>query len=551
MPEQQEEHETTVEDAAPRRRPVAGTVVTVLAGLLVLVALLLPNQTTGLTAGTFLRIPVEALIVAVLLLLLLPGRARLAGAIAAGVVLGLLVLVKLADMGFFTVYARQVDLVLDWSLADDGVAFLTGSIGRPGAIVAVILAVALLLCVPVLMSLALIRLGRAFARHRTATTRGIALLTTGWLVLALAGSPIADRGASAFLTQRVGLVNAALNDQEEFAAAAAVDAFRDVPPSRLLTALRGKDVLLTFVESYGRSAVEDPAMSTRVNAVLADGERRLTAAGFAARSGWLTSTTFGGYSWLAHSSLQAGLRVDNQQRYRTIVASDRLTLTAAFRKAGWSTAGVAPANTYAWPEGDWYGFERVWDSRNLGYAGPKFGWTTMPDQYTLTAFERLEHGRADRGPLMAEIDLLSSHFPWDSIPQMIDWDSVGDGSAFAGMPERIAANPPAPTDENRTREAYRISIEYSLTALFDYLERHGTDDTVMIFLGDHQPATTVTGPNASHDVPVTIVAKDPAVLDRIASWNWTTGLKPAPDAPVWPMESFRDHFLTAYASAGP
>ncbi|GAB7040803.1 MULTISPECIES: sulfatase-like hydrolase/transferase [Catenuloplanes] len=513
-----------------------------LAGLLVLVALLLPNQLTGLTVATFLRVPVEAL-AGTVLLLLLPGRARIAGAIAAGLVLGLLTLVKLADMGFFTVYARQFDLVLDWSLADDGITFLTGSIGRAGAIAAVVLAVALLLAVPALMSLVLIRLGRVFARHRTATTRAVALLTTAWLVLALAGSPVADRGATAFLTQRAGLVNAALHDQETFAAAAAVDAFRDVPPDRLLTGLRGKDVLLTFVESYGRSAVEDESMAAPVDAVLADGARRLTASGFAARSGWLTSSTFGGYSWLAHSTFQSGLRVDNQQRYRTIVASDRLTLSESFRRAGWSTVCVAPANTYAWPEGDWYGFDTVYDSRNLGYAGPKFGWTTMPDQYTLTAFERLERGRADRGPIMAELDLLSSHFPWDSIPEMIDWDAVGDGSAFAGMPERVSV-PAEP------RDAYRMSIEYSLTALFTYLERHGTDDTVVIYLGDHQPATTVTGPNASHDVPVTIVAKDPAVLDRIDSWEWTAGLKPAPDAPVWPMESFRDRFLTAYGPNG-
>jgi hypothetical protein len=524
------------------RRSVTGPVITVLAGLLVVVALLLPNQPTGFTAGAFLRIPVEALIVA-LLLLALPGRARTAGAIVVGVLLGLLVLVKLADLGFITVYARQMDLVLDWSLADDGITFLTGSIGRPGAIVAVILAVALLLAVPLLMSLALIRLGRGVARHQTATTRAIALLTTVWLVLALVGNPVADRGASTFLTARAGLVNAALHDREAFAAAAAVDAFADVPPSRLLTGLRGKDVLLTFVESYGRSAVEDPAMSAQVGAVLTDGEQRLTASGFAARSGWLTSTTFGGYSWLAHSSFQSGLRVDNQQRYRTIVASDRLTLTESFRRAGWSTVGVAPANTYAWPEGDWYGFDTVYDSRNLGYAGPKFGWTTMPDQYTLTAFERLEHGRAGRGPMMAELDLLSSHFPWDSIPEMIDWDAVGDGAAFAGMPERLAPSIPA-----EQRDAYRTSIEYSLTALFTYLERHGDENTVVIYLGDHQPATTVTGPNASHDVPITIVAKDPAVLDRIGSWNWSPGLKPAPDAPAWPMESFRDRFLSAFAA---
>ena len=43
----------------------------------------------------------------------------------------------------------------------------------------------------------------------------------------------------------------------------------------------------------------------------------------------------------------------------------------------------------------------------------------------------------------------------------------------------------------------------------------------------------------------TIVAKDPKVLDRIAGWGWTDGLKPDPAAPVWRMDTFRDRFLAA------
>jgi hypothetical protein len=73
----------------------------------------------------------------------------------------------------------------------------------------------------------------------------------------------------------------------------------------------------------------------------------------------------------------------------------------------------------------------------------------------------------------------------------------------------------------------------------------------MVFLGDHQPASVVVGQNASKDVPITIVAKDPKVLDRIAGWGWTDGLRPRPGAPVWPMDAFRDRFLTAYGSPPP
>jgi hypothetical protein len=69
-----------------------------------------------------------------------------------------------------------------------------------------------------------------------------------------------------------------------------------------------------------------------------------------------------------------------------------------------------------------------------------------------------------------------------------------------------------------------------------------------VFFGDHQPSPIVTGQGATHQVPVTIVAHDPSVLDRISGWGWTAGLKPDPHAPVWPMESFRDRFLTAFGT---
>ena len=58
--------------------------------------------------------------------------------------------------------------------------------------------------------------------------------------------------------------------------------------------------------------------------------------------------------------------------------------------------------------------------------------------------------------------------------------------------------------------------------------------------------TTVSGITAGHDVPISVIAKDPAVLRRIADWGWDDGLRPQSDAPVWPMDDFRDRFLDAY-----
>ena len=81
------------------------------------------------------------------------------------------------------------------------------------------------------------------------------------------------------------------------------------------------------------------------------------------------------------------------------------------------------------------------------------------------------------------------------------------------------------------RAAYGGSIEYSLEALVSFVLTHGDDDLVLVMLGDHQPATIVSGADAGFDVPVAVVARDPAVLDGIAGWGWGEGLRPATGRP--------------------
>jgi len=58
----------------------------------------------------------------------------------------------------------------------------------------------------------------------------------------------------------------------------------------------------------------------------------------------------------------------------------------------------------------------------------------------------------------------------------------------------------------------------------------------------------VSGQDTSHDVPISVISHDPAVLKRIGGWGWDAGLLPTPQAPVWPMSAFRDRFLSAFDS---
>jgi hypothetical protein len=539
---------------ASRRRAVAAVVLTVLAAALVFLALIVPNQLTRLPAGSsvpaaFVRLPIEAL-AACALLLAVPGRVRGAVAGVLGGALGLLTVIKVVDMGFFAVLSRSFDPVLDWPLFADAYRFMLGSIGRPGAIAAVAGAVLLAAAVLVLMTLAVRRLAAAAAAHRRASVGGVLV---GCLACALLGTSfvpgvyVASDTAAVLAHDSVLKVPAALQDRREFDAEARADAFRDVPAAQLLTGLRGKDVVFTFIESYGRSAIEDPKLNQRVDATLAEGTRQLTAAGFAARSGFLTSPTAGGGSWLAHATFQSGVWIDNEQRYRSLVSGDRLTLTSAFRKtAAWRTVGVEPGITYAWPEGQFYGFDRVYDSHTLGYRGPPFSWATMPDQFTLKSFTDREYTRPGRDPLMAEITFVSSHTPWAPVPRLIDWDEVGDGSVYTAQQRGAPSAGEVWKDPAGVRAAYATSIKYSIDSVVSWVRRYGDDNLVLVFLGDHEPARIVIGDTPNRDVPITSVSRDPAVLDRVADWGWTAGLEPAPQAPVWPMQAFRDRFLTAF-----
>ena len=535
-------------DMAPKsaKGRVTAAVVTALAGLLVFLALVAPRDVNQLGPAAFLRIPVEGLL-GVALLLALPARTRRAAAAAGGALIGVLVLLKLFDMGFLAVLARPFDPVLDWVLLGNAQEFLSDSYGSTGALGATVAVVVLAVAVLAVLVWAVLHVTRLLEGHRTAALRAVAVLAVAWLAaFAIVGRdggpiPVAARSTATLAVEKARQVPASLRDEREFTAQAKIDAFRGVPPDQMLTALRGKDVVVAFVESYGRSAVEDPQFAPQVTGVLDAGAARLGAAGFAARSGWLTSPVTGGGSWMAHATFYSGLRIDNEQRYRSLVASDRLTLTQAFRRASWETAALMPATDRAWPEGEFFGFDRVHDARTLGYRGPTFSWSPMPDQYVLSALERMERGRPDRGPLMAELALTSSHVPWTPTPRLVDWDAVGDGSVFAPM---VVDAPPY--DDSRSRLDYRTSIEYSLTSVLSYAETYGDDDLVLVLLGDHQPAPIITGENASHDVPITIVSRDRAVLDRISPWGWADGYTPGPQTPVWPMEAFRDRFLTAF-----
>ena len=527
------------------------TALTVLAGALVWVALVAPEATALLTPLALVRIPLEGLVL-VAVALVLPPRVRRWVLAPMGVLLALLLLIRVLDWAFRSFFYRPYNLMSDWRYADSGFELLRDAAGPTVAIAAaagiVLLVGGLFVAVP----LALRRLAGVIDRHRSGSARGVALLAVGWVVLADAGRRPRPRRSRGVVEHRGARLRAGRQGGRRRARPECLRQGHRRGPlqarqrKRPVPALQGKDVLIVFVESYGRVAVDG---SSLVDETLASATNRLRAQGFSSRSAWLTSSTFGGFSWLAHASLQSGLWVNTQQRYDQLMSTDRLTLSRAFANAGWRTVAVVPANRHDWPEGSaFYGYDTVYDARTLGYAGPGWGYAPMPDQYTLSALDHLELARAARRPVMAEVDLVTSHVPWAPLPRLVDWASIGDGSVYWSMAGKAPTQDTVWRTEQGVRAAYAQSIAYSLDSLVSFLEHARDDNLVVLMLGDHQPISLVSGDDASHDVPVSLIARDRSVMDHISGWGWGDGLRPTPQAPVWRMDEVRDRFLTAFSS---
>ncbi len=546
-------HDPVEAGAAPLvADPVAPAWAFTVAAVVVLwVALAPPRIADGLGPGDFARIPVEGLAL-IGVALALPARPRRVAAVGLGLVAAALGVLRALGLGFDLYLDRSFHVLGDWSYLPKGLEVVQDTEG--GATAGLLLAGAAVLTVglAVLLSWAALRVSRTAADHRRRSVQTIVALGSVWVLCAAFGGPagqVAAAGSAGLVADTVSQVRADVEDRGTFQEEIEADKYAETPPEQLVAGLKGKDVLVVWVESYGRVALEGTSFAPAIVDVLEKGDQQLTAAGYQSRSAFLTSPTFGAGSWLAHATLQSGLFVNSEQRYGQLLDSDRMSLTDVFGRAGWRTTFTVPANTRDWPEGAaYYGFDQMYDSRNVDYEGPEFGYASMPDQYTLDHFRRTELAPTDRRPVMAEIDLVSSHHPWAPLPESVPWSEVGDGSVFDGMPERGEEAVDGDDDPATAQRLYGESIEYTWRTLISWLVNYPDPDRVLIVAGDHQPHSFVSGDDPGHDVPVTVLSQDPAVMRAIADWDWQSGLRPEPDAPVWPMDAIRDRLFTSFGT---
>ena len=527
-------------------------VVALLAAALVLhLVLIQPNHPAALTWRALLLFPLELPAILLMLMALGQSAASRVFRLVLTMVLTVLVTLKTADFVSFSALSRGFNPVTDLSLLDAFFRLLTGTFGTFAAILIVLAAFFALAAVAALTwwatgvwaRLPLPRAARFAAAPLALVAAAIATAEIGdamnrWTL------PFSPPGAA--FTARVGVERIELIADTRARLAAFNTAARQDPfagTTGLFDAI-DCDVLVLFIESYGRTSFDTPFYAETHRATLETAEERLSDLGLSMQSGFLTSPTQGGQSWLAHTTFANGLWVDNQISHAAALTSGRQTLYHHAANDGFRTATLMPQITLDWPESETMGFEDILVAADTGYAGLPFNWVTMPDQYSLATLDRLLRDGSDPRRLFAQVALVSSHAPWTPVPELLPWDAIGDGTEFNAM--ALSGDPPEVVwrDHDRVRDQYRLAIDYSLQVLLDYAALHAEDPPLIIALGDHQAAGFIALDERA-EVPIPVIGPE-ALVSRLSELAPAPGLLPPDDLPAVGMERARDIILSAF-----
>ena len=177
-----------------------------------------------------------------------------------------------------------------------------------------------------------------------------------------------------------------------------------------------------------------------------------------------------------------------------------------------------------WPEGAFYGFDAIFGERELDYRGPEFGWWRIPDQYSLAKLDGLALGAGPRSPVFVFFPTINTHIPFrPTPPYQPDWARVLTRHPFDDA--EVAASVAQSPDWTSLSVPYAESFLYTLDYLAGYLRARPDADFVLVLLGDHQPAASVTGIDARWDVPVHVITRRAAITDALRAAGFVPGME--------------------------
>src|SRR6266508_2716154 len=435
-----------------------------------------------------------------------------------------LVVGRYAEVTAPALYGRDVNLYWDLRFIPDVVSMVT-KVAPPWLVALALAGVALIfLLLYVLLRSAWRRVVSATADPRerrvalAAAAAVFALFLAERAIGSVPGLPSFAAPVTRTYARQARFVIGAMSGSTALAASPAMDSD--------LAQVKGADVFVVFVESYGAISYDRPDIAQPLATARTQLATAVRETGQDVVSAFVESPTFGGSSWLAHLSLMSGIEVRDPDTNAQLMTAHRDTLVRAFSRRGFRTIALMPGLRQHWPEGSFYGFDGIYGADRLAYRGPEFGWFAIPDQFSLARLDALEVDRPSRPPLFVFFPTISTHFPFSPTPpyqpdwrRMLTDDHPYDGPAIV----RAYAHQPNWTDFS---PGYVEAMAYDLALIGGYLRVHADRDLVLIVLGDHQPPAAVSGEGAPWDVPVHVIARRTVVLDQLLTRGFRNGLAP-------------------------
>ena len=309
----------------------------------------------------------------------------------------------------------------------------------------------------------------------------------------------------------------------------AISGSTTVPQSPAMTSnlsrVKGADVYLIFLESYGAVTFDRPEFAAASRRAAPRSRRpfetRIATSSRRSSSRRRSAAT----SWLAHISLMSGVEVRDPDVNAMLMAQKRDTIVTNFARQGYRTIALMPGLWQAWPEGTFYGSTRSTAASGSTIAARRSAGSTSPTSSRSRSSTRSRRTRRRDAPLFMFFPTISTHTPFrPTPPYQPDWTRVLTEQPF-DQPD-LDRSFDAQADWLNLGPSYVDAMAYTYATLSGYLRTRADRDFVMILLGDHQPPALVSGEGAPWDVPVHVIASRRDVLDRAGR----EGIPPRPHA---------------------
>lgn len=303
------------------------------------------------------------------------------------------------------------------------------------------------------------------------------------------------------------------------------------------------NIILVFVESYGSFAFSNEKYGSEFRKTMNGIYKSLSDKDWKIASAFSDAPVASGGSWLSHSSILFGTKVNDIAAHELIFSQTEYvskleSLPRFLENFGYKTT-LASTLSYHKNELNWekvsnvYPFKKMMLHDDFEYTGQKVNIYgdrfALPDEYTLNYAYDIHR---DNSPFFLCVNTINSHHkyvsPIETFNNWKDYNNI-DFSVTDGLSKNYVKN-------------YFSAINYQLKYIEKFLLNNKFDDTITILIGDHQPPF-ITPANIDKATPIHIISKNQEFINAFNKFNFEVGLNPSQKH--LKHESFFSKFLYA------